>query len=566
MTSRLARVLTTTIVLAAAVICRAFAETVGRDVLAPSKDRIDVVVLADPADPYRTLGAEIAAVTTHAVAPDLASALKDDPAFLLWVASPPFLSEAALADLGRALAQHKKLISVGIITGSTLVRARELWRRRDQAKTGVTIHIIGAQTIVDYSSRPPALVAFTPETLRSALRRADCLLFSGHGTPHSWQGLRSSDVPALPPLVAAAASCRTFQPWHSDGIALAFVDQGASAYAGFVSSPSGDYMIGEHGETPLAHTWPGFPIGHVVQVQSRGAMQAFARWHQYFLLGDPRLSVRDRPPYRIVQDTVAEGTRTIVLDELPAGTVPIAIPGAAGYRWLEIPGVGVWSADAWFFNARIQTTDQAGTKFALVNQPGGGLTLRLRERPPLFAATARNLTDFADIGLIASNGSAAMTGLGALVGAAVAGWMIRRRRLSGRGALAATCLGLALTGVAALFAGWRHGHISVTAVPHARTAVEYALEAALLVVAGAIFLGSRSKRGRGAAVVLATFPAWIVPIILLPLAVIMQTFIRPPAVLYEHHAMQYALGARVLIQAAFFSVMFGLTRRIAGIP
>jgi hypothetical protein len=49
---------------------------------------------------------------------------------------------------------------------------------------------------------------------------------------------------------------------------------------------------------PFRYTWPGFPIGHVVQFQNRGAVQDFAAFPYCFLLGDPRITVQSAPAYR----------------------------------------------------------------------------------------------------------------------------------------------------------------------------------------------------------------------------------------------------------------------------
>lgn len=519
-----------------------------------------VVVLADPADAYHGLAAEIAAGEGVPVTHALSAALAADPAFLLWVAAPATLTEARLCHLGRLLAERHSLLSVGIISGTTEAEARGLWQRRAAVKGSAQFHVIAGDRIVDYSVQPPVSTPYGRDALRTVLGRADYLLYSGHGTARSWVGLRAKDVPALRPAVITTASCQTFQLWRPDSVALAFVARGAAAYAGFISSPTGDYLLGESDGVPLAHTWPDFPIGHAIQVQNRGTLRVFARFHQYFLLGDPRISLSGQAPYRVEQDSVTDGLRTLQLAGLPPGTVPIVIPDGAAYGDLEVVGIGRWMHGQLFFNSRMQAADHGDTKYLLVDQPGGEMELRLRTSASAAALAWRNLTDLADTRYIGNASELKLRAGAAICGLLWAGGLLWKQRTTPRAVVSAALLGVAVSTGLAILDTSHLGSVTVTAHPLAPNLVDSSWRALLIACAMLGFIASRGLAGRLLALLLVTFPAWLVPGILLPIAALLRLVVRTHEVAYDHWLMHCAAGVRVLAAAAFYAAVFSTMR------
>lgn len=245
----------------------------------------DMVVWASPADPYYALAQEIAEQEGLPIVHALEDVIDRAPTFLLWVVSPPRLSAQMLVDYSRAVRDHQQAIAMGIISGSTIDRARDLWRR--------AAHVDGQQTTMVNGANPSASIfggrivdGHQPgETrplnwtdLRSALTQADYLTFTGHGGRNYWRldeerTLGTGDVPALPSSVVSSGGYQTFRPWETDSIALRFVDQGAAAYVGVVFSPNEGYVLGAFDGLPVRHTWPDVPIGLVVEVLKRGAVR-----------------------------------------------------------------------------------------------------------------------------------------------------------------------------------------------------------------------------------------------------------------------------------------------------
>ena len=183
-------------------------------------------------------------------------------------------------------------------------------------------------------------------------------------------------------IVVSTGSCQTVRPWNDNSIALRFVDQGAAAYAGFVYSPNEGYLIGEFDGLPFRYTWPGFPIGHVIQAQNRGTLQGFARFPYLFLLGDPRIAFQSYPPYSLVDDRLEDGQRILKFQQVPSGVIPVRITGGATYRFVEAEGITTAAEQDPFYNSRLQMVDIQEDKYILLVHPGGDLTLRLRPQAP----------------------------------------------------------------------------------------------------------------------------------------------------------------------------------------
>jgi hypothetical protein len=341
----------------------------------PHRTPCELVVLASPDDAYFELAEEIATAEGAPLAADLEEALTCGPEFLLWIASPEGLSEAALVAFGTTMQAHTAAVASGIITGTTLEQARSLWQRRAEVR-GDTMAAVNAPNPAAHIQEGRILMTtqgrateqpLTRESFLATLRSVDALTFTGHGGNNylrldSETTINSSDLPRLDGVVVSTGSCQTLRPWHWDSIALSFVDQGASAYAGFVFSPNEGYIIGEFNELPFRFTWPGVPIGHVLQAQTRGTLQGFAHFPTLFLLGDPRIALQAEPPYRSVDDRVDGDRRLLTFEDVPAGVIPLRISAGAEYHFVRVPGVTAATDGDPFYNSRLQMVNVRTTR------------------------------------------------------------------------------------------------------------------------------------------------------------------------------------------------------------
>jgi hypothetical protein len=481
------------------------------------------VVLADPQDAYYALAEEIAQRDGARLLGSLEEALALDPRFLLWVVSPAQLSDATVVDFGLAMGARKSAISVGIISGSTMEKARELWLRRGEADGRLVVAANAANPsgnieagITVFGPGGAAYHPLTLETLTRYLRKADYLTFTGHGgrthlALYPDVLLHPEDVPELSSIVVATGSCNTFRIWEEDSIALAFVDKGAAAYAGFAYSPNEGYLIGEFSGVPLRYTWPEFPIGHVVQVQNKGALQGFASLPYYYLLGDPRLALQPDAPYRLVADSEGGDVRTVSYADAPAGFIPVEIPRGAEYTFVEIPGVtSAWEGDP-FYNARLQMVNIGEDKYVLFKHAGGDFTLILHQAPPWYWPLLDFFFDSLDHVLLYID----PTG-GDLVGLFLGGlaWLtiLSLLRWIERGKLKLLASALSGAVFAALHAGYALAGLGdVTITSKIVQLGPLSLVGTFLVTgAGAfLFLSSRSWRARTLALVVATTPVWV---------------------------------------------------------
>jgi hypothetical protein len=528
------------------------------------------VVLASPDDPYYPLAQEISAREGVPIAPTFDEALAQDPVFLLWVVCPSGLSDEVLVEFGLAVRDRPAAVSVGIITGITLEDARDLWLRALQVK-GERIFAANAANpaghikaqILAFDGERAESQPLTRENLVQILQVADYITFTGHGGVSYLRldedtTLRAEHLPSMSPLVVATGSCNTFRPWESNSIALAFVHQGAAAYAGYAYSPNAGYLVGAYEGVPFRYTWPEFPIGHALQVQSRGSLQGFAQFPYLYLLGDPRIALQAQAPYRLAEDQENGKERTLTYVDAPAGMIPVRIPGGAAYRFVEIPGVGAtWSGDP-FYNANLQMVNIADDKFLLFAHEGGDFALNLRLRPPWVRAAALLVINALDGGLLnlqEGGGDVVVLILGivALLSVVVLLW---RKKASPRALLPAALTGLGVAMLYGLYALVRLDHVTIIS----KTVVFHPLGLVgtfLLAGCGAfLFLSACSWRGRVVAIVVASLGALLPAALLLSIMVLLNAFFLGPRV--GAGLWNYASGQQLLITAIFECLLFGL--------
>jgi hypothetical protein len=197
------------------------------------------------------------------------------------VVSPNLLSDEILIEFGTTIKQQKSIVSTGIITGSTMELARELWQRAGQVGSQIYAAVnapnpsaqLHEGRILEYSQGQLTKYPLTKQKFIQTLQTADYLTFTGHGGS-SFLRLNEEltvvpeDIPSLNGIIVATVSCQTLRPWKEDSIALKFIDQGAAAYSGFVFSPNEGYVIGEFNELPFRYNWQDFPIGHVIRCKT----------------------------------------------------------------------------------------------------------------------------------------------------------------------------------------------------------------------------------------------------------------------------------------------------------
>ena len=539
----------------------------------------NTVILSDPGDPYHVLANEIARRDAVPIAHSLEQAVACDPTFLLWVVSPSRLSDRAVIDFGLTVRGRRSAISTGIISGSTLDKARALWQRasRVRARRVVTAnaanpsgHIEAGITVFD-GDRPTSL-PLTKANLIDCLRSAHYLTFTGHGGHRSWglaPGVKlcSADIPPLPPIVIGTASCNAFRIWEPDSIALAFTDQGAAVYAGFAYSPNEGYLIGEFRGVPFRHTWPGFPIGHIVQVQNRGTLQGFARVSYYFLLGDPRIALESAPPWRLVDDRQHRDTRTLTYTGAPAGFIPVRVARGAAYGFVRIPGVASTARNSPFYNSRLQMADVGHDKYVLFSPRGGDFTVQLRAGAPWHWMLADLITDSLDQTLICFQGaggdvvSLVPAGIVLLVVLLVA----RRRRGAVRGVVRCVLVGAVFAALHGLYALVRVEHVTVTS-KHVAFSPLTPVGTFVLVACGAfLFLNARSRRAKATGWLVATFSAWspmVFVLVVLGLANVLLRW-KLGAALYNHSLALMAMITFVLECVLLAAVLIPMRRSLA---
>lgn len=522
-----------------------------------------LAVLADSADPYYTLAVEIATSENATLVSKIEQACALQPEYLIWVVSPSHLSDRALVDYGRAI-QYRTPLALGFISGSTLNLARELWIRR--LRPGIPQLVFAEGSMASGPHVPSLRVAgralseiLNREIFVRELRHAGYVHYNGHGGAEYFrfrydqsERFISDDIPVLPPLVFSAFSCNTFRFWQERSIALAFVDRGAAAYAGFSYSPRPGCAMDDG--IPFSHTWPGFPIGRVVQIQARAAMLAVSRFPIVYMLGDPRLSLSDAPCYKIIADREQKGFRQIEYAPLPPGIVPIRIDGGAQYPVVTVPGFSHVSVYDDFYSGRLQMVNAGDDKYLLVQHPGGPLTIRLTHGDAITARAARALFKALDVGFVVYAGGDRITPMLMGVLGAFGIWVFKKRA-SARILVLSVIMGTVFGSAHLIYAVLRKGGLDAISNAPAWNWWSAAITLTLVTFGSILFLNLRMPWTKILAVAVAISPVagpallWLcVPFVFNS---VMGSRIGGP--LYN-----YALGIQYLFAAGVFGFAFAM--------
>lgn len=484
----------------------------------------DMVILAARSDPYYDLAEEIALSENLPLVHTLKDALKHKPIFLLWVIAPEHLSDQVFSHFGQTLQKYQVVISTGILTGSSEEKTRALWQRR--LFKGKYLAVIPREHKIFLREKEQTTsILLNKNNVVASLQETAYVAFQGHGSRRHWLledgiDLIADDIPPLPPLLVNALACQTLKIWSQESIALRFLDQGAAAYAGFVHSPLA-YAFGEPNGFPFSYTWPEFPIGHVVQVQNHGYLQGFLAWPFSFLLGDPRLSFLADMPYQLIDEYEDSTGRVLTYSNAPKGVIPVHIRDGARYSFVEIPGVDTaWDHDV-FYHQYVQQINLGADKYLLFLHQGGDFTLKLSKNPPWKHRFIRPVITALDHTIVLyfaeGNFLPALIGSGLML--LISGLFAARRQMDIRQYLPeAIVVGLALTLFRGGYAVIRQEHLQALYTNRIRTMdvafdinIWFLFSSLIIAAFGAwLFFNSRSRWKKMLAVLVVTFPSWMI--------------------------------------------------------
>lgn len=377
----------------------------------------ETVVVAAPSDPYFRLAQRIAQAEDLPLVEEFAAVWQFQPRFIILVAAPDNLTIANLASISAAFANHAAYPALGIISGSTLAAAEQLWERRTLVQAGNSfiggdvdvLQQVFEPTLFDIGGGSPAQTTLTQSALVAALSQADYFYWTRHSGGRTWfwndgaanwgpdDELTAAEIPPLKPVVIYSLTCSIFRPWLPDSMALGFIDRGAAAFLGFTNSPHTASFSKLGLLAPGLTTWEGFPLGIVAQVQNRSAARMIYRSPELFMFGDPRLHVLAEQPYQILSDQTAEdGSRVIQGYSDTHGVLAVKVDGAADLPFVAVEGQTALSENDLFYNSRVQTLNLGRDKYLLLLHPGGRFQIELAPRIPLGWVAADAVLDALD--------------------------------------------------------------------------------------------------------------------------------------------------------------------------
>ena len=477
----------------------------------------ETVVLSDSMDAYFPLALEIADRDGLRLEPGIEKAIDRDPVFLLWVISPGMLSEQILTELGIAMRERGSPVSVGFITGSTMESARRLYLRKfSYSSRHAAIDALG-ETITQYSGDTAAVMPLDSTSLQHALQNTSYLCYSGHGGGGYWRLSEEmiftfDDLESIPSLVVTSGGCQTFRPWDGASIAMAFTDRGAAAYAGFLFSPAPYCHFGFPEGFPLRFTHPEFPIGIVMALQNRGSEKSYARFPFYFLLGDPRICFQRDEPYRLIEDQTSGDERLLRFAGAPKGFIPVRIEGGAAYSFIEIEGVAAAGRNDPFYNSKLQFLDLCKDRYLLFDHVGGDFTIRLRNTEPFLWTSKDALIDALDHAFVYLPTTGGILFLLIVAASVLFVAVVHTVRSGGRarGFFAALTAGICVASWRGIYALFRVGRASIVSAP-VGFELRFVLASFILAGCGAfLYFNVRSRLWRIGAVLVMTFPVWVV--------------------------------------------------------
>jgi hypothetical protein len=363
---------------------------------------IETIVISNPLDPYYSLALEIAGSEDAVLIDSVEQINNYYPKYIVWVISPENLSEKKLLELSYYYKDNNRFSAAGIITGLTLESAKGLWERGVLAEEGRNYFAgdyeidagILESIIIDVSTELNKEYILNKENLVNALADADYFYWSRHVSPTRWfwhpdpgieeyEFFYADDIPDLKPVIIHTPSCSSFMPWKEDSIAMGFIEKGAAAYIGDLFSPtSAGIFIGHLKYIPGKYTWDGFPLGIMAQIQNRYMSRASHNMPVFFMLGNPKISLQEEKPYKILSDRENGNNRTIEGICENKGILPIKIENGAQYSFIRIKGVASSGDDDLFYNGKVQSINIHSDKYVLLLHEGGNFEIELSKSTP----------------------------------------------------------------------------------------------------------------------------------------------------------------------------------------
>ena len=382
------------------------------------------VVMSDPQDDYYRLAQTIADTEGLVLVENLTQAITYRPRFILWVAAPQTLDEAALWQTGDIFKAMDYYPALGIISGGSLEVAEQLWRngrltRAGENYLGSAVEVdqgVLEGVIVNLNQPDTAPLPLTHDNLVQTLHKSDYFYWVRHVSATRWMwetledsgedgDLNAAEVPALGPIVIQTPSCGSFQPWKEDSIAMGFINQGAAAYIGHVQTAvvSNSFLMRKGFVIPDLSTWSEFPLGVLAQVRSRMEARVSSSSPLYFMLGDPRAYLSAEQPYAITADEVNGTTRRITGETDFRGYLAVKVADGAKYDFVRVSGLTAASESDFFFNNDLQTLNLGGDKYLVFYQDGDTFELTLSEKTPWYWTLSDGLVDALDYNWVTMN-------------------------------------------------------------------------------------------------------------------------------------------------------------------
>jgi hypothetical protein len=384
----------------------------------------ETVVMSNPQGDYYSLAQTIAESEGLMLTDNLTQAIAYRPTYILWVAAPQALDEAALWQTGDIFKDMDYYPALGIISGGTMDIAEQLWRNGQLTRNGD--NYLGSDVevdqgvlealIVDLNQPESTPLPLTHAALVQTLEKSDYFYWVRHVSATRWMwdtsenagedgDLTAAEVPALGPIVIQTPSCGSFQPWKEDSIAMGFINQGAAAYIGHVQTAvvSNSFLMRKGFIIPDLSTWSEFPLGVLAQVRSRMEARVSSSTPLYFMLGDPRAYLSAEQPYTIVADEVDGATRRISGETDFRGYLTIKVADGAGYDFVRVSGLTAASESDFFFNNDLQTLNLGGDKYVVFYQDSGTFEITLNQKAPWYWPMGDGLVDTLDYNWVTMN-------------------------------------------------------------------------------------------------------------------------------------------------------------------
>jgi hypothetical protein len=382
----------------------------------------ETLIVSNQSDPYYGLAQKIAYEENLEVVENLTEALGFNPKYILLVASPENFTEERLLSIGSSYKRMDYYPALGIISGSSLENAEQLWRNGKSVHSGENYfggdvekgQLIEEPAIYNIDEGYNGKIELNKDNLSAILLQTEYFYWSRHVSEDKWFWNTESkdygkddqyfaeDIPKLNSIVIYTPSCGSFQPWTDDSISLGFVDKGAAAYVGHVRSPiSNSFFIRHRLAVPGIYSWDEFPLGIAAQIQNKETANMVYNTPLFFMLGDPRIYLLEDKPYQINSDRVNNiGRRVITGESNERGILAIKIEGGAAYEYLKTSTTSVSDNDP-FYNNDLQMLNLGADKYILYFHTGGDFRIELFTDTPIIWKLTDPIVDVFDYSWIA---------------------------------------------------------------------------------------------------------------------------------------------------------------------